>query len=304
LLDAKSRVQLSGDLPGIRDPLRRAIIWNAMWDSVRECDSSPLAFLQLGLHNIAAEHNEVTLASVLANMQIALRWYLPAQARSTVGPSVDAALIAGLVDAPTAGHRITYFRALAAVAASPSGISALKDLLNNHLTIPDVPLDPADRQRILQRLALLGDAQCASLIDAECRAMGGDTARFMFCMQAAQRDAKTLQFTAFCTNYSLPDAWIDGALMLFNAPEHADLTIAHLPAALGALAELKRERKIFFVNRWLASFIGGQYSADALTLVRDFLDLHPALDPDLRRKVQEAAGELERTAAIRSKVIH
>jgi aminopeptidase N len=301
LLDARSRAQLSIELPEIRDPLRRALIWNAMWDSVRECDMAPEQFLRLGLDNMAGERDEIMLASLLANMQIAFRWYLQAPAQRTIGQSFDEALIDRLLRAPTASLRLTYFRAFTTVATSPRGMTVLKDLLNNILHIPDLPLAHSDRQRILQRLTLQGDGQRASLVDEECRHLGGDARRFLFSIKAAERDSKAQHFTALRTDHTIPEAWLEEALQPFNAPEHADVTIAYLPAALAALPALKRERKIFFVNRWLTAFIGGQHSADALVVIRNFLDTHPMLEPDLRRKVVEAAGELERTVAIRGR---
>lgn len=262
---------------------------------------APGEFLQLGLDHIAREHNEINLTSLLANMQIAFRWYLPTQVQQAVGQALDEALIDSLLHAPTAELRMSYFRTFTTVALSQRGMIVLKDLLNQHLNIPGIPLGPADRQRILQRLTLLDDGQCASLIEAERRQLGGDTRRFLFVMQAAARNAKAQQFAALRADATLAEAWMDEALLPFNAPEHADLTIAFLPAALTALPELKRERNIFFVNRWLAAFIGGQHGSDALLLVRNFLDMHPTLEADLHRKVEEAAGELERTVRIRNK---
>lgn len=302
LLDAQSRLQLSGTLPEIRDPLRKALIWNAMWDSVRECDMAPEQFLRLGLDNMAGERDEIMLASLLANMQVAFRWYMPAHAQWKIGPTIDEALIDRLLHAPTAGLRLTFFRAFTTVATSARGMTVLKDLLNNHLNIPDVPLAQSDRQRILQRLTLLAEHQHAALIDAECKQIGSNARRILFSTKAAERDSKAQQFTAFRDDPTLPEAWLEEALQPFNAPEHADVTIAYLPAALAALPALKHERKIFFVNRWLAAFIGGQHSADALMVVRNFLDTHPMLEPDLRRKVAEAAGELEQTVAIRGRI--
>jgi aminopeptidase N len=66
------------------------------------------------------------------------------------------------------------------------------------------------------------------------------------------------------------------------------------------LPRLKRERRIFFVNNWLAAFIGGQRSQHALEVIEGFLREEP-LDDDLRRKLLEAVDGLQRTVEIRSK---
>ena len=65
---------------------------------------------------------------------------------------------------------------------------------------------------------------------------------------------------------------------------------------------MKRTRKIFFVNGWLAAFIGGQCDERALTIVQDFLKREDkTLDRDLRLKVLEATDGLERCVKIRKK---
>ena len=66
------------------------------------------------------------------------------------------------------------------------------------------------------------------------------------------------------------------------------------------LPRLKRERKIFFVNNWLAAFLGGQTSPEARRAAKRFLR-EAKLDPDLRRKVLEQLDGLERTVKIRAR---
>ena len=78
------------------------------------------------------------------------------------------------------------------------------------------------------------------------------------------------------------------------------MTAPLVAAALRELPKLKRERKIFFVNNWLAAFLGGQTSPEALATAKRFLR-EAKLDPDLRRKVLEELAGLERTVRIRRK---
>ena len=95
-----------------------------------------------------------------------------------------------------------------------------------------------------------------------------------------------------------PDHWIDAALPYFNHPGHAQLTLPLLKRALQALPMLAARHKIFFVNRWLAAFIGGQRGDDALAVIRSVLDRR-ALAADLRLKVLEAMHGLDRDIALR-----
>jgi len=79
------------------------------------------------------------------------------------------------------------------------------------------------------------------------------------------------------------------------------LTLHYLERALAELPNLKRNRKIFFVNGWLAAFIGGQKDEKALGIVNKFLADNPNLDKDLQRKILENVDVIERSVKIRKK---
>jgi aminopeptidase N len=89
----------------------------------------------------------------------------------------------------------------------------------------------------------------------------------------------------------------------FNSPRHSDLSLPYLERALKELPNLKRTRKIFFVNGWLGAFIGGQKSQQALDVVNKFLADNPNLDRDLRLKILENVDVIERAVRIRAKYV-
>jgi aminopeptidase N len=103
------------------------------------------------------------------------------------------------------------------------------------------------------------------------------------------------------TDKNLSESWIEAAFVPFNSSRHAELTLPYLETALAELPNLKRTRKIFFVNGWLGAFIGGQKSAEALATVNKFLADNPNLDRDLRLKILENMDNLERAVKIRGK---
>ena len=87
----------------------------------------------------------------------------------------------------------------------------------------------------------------------------------------------------------------------FNSIRHTALTQQYLERALAELPNLKRSRKIFFVNGWLGAFIGGQRDDKALAIVNKFLADNPNLDRDLRLKILENVDLIERAVKIRNK---
>lgn len=98
----------------------------------------------------------------------------------------------------------------------------------------------------------------------------------------------------------MPEDFVTASLGSFNAWNQRELTLQFLKPALDALPQIKRQRKIFFINGWLSSFVAGQTTTAAQTIVNDFLK-QPDLDPDLRLKVLEVKDDLDRTVRIRAR---
>jgi aminopeptidase N len=150
-----------------------------------------------------------------------------------------------------------------------------------------------------------GDADAPALLEAQSKADTTDDAkRYAYAAGAALATEanKKKYFDAYLNDTQLAESWIEASVNPFNSIHQSALTQPFLDAALRELPKLKRTRKIFFVNGWLAAFIGGQCDERALTVVQDFLKREDkTLDRDLRLKVLEATDGLERCVKIKKK---
>jgi aminopeptidase N len=301
LLDTHTRAVLQAELGRIDDAFLRALLWDAMWEAVRRGELSPSAWLELALRELPAERDDITVTGLLSNLLTALRWYLHDDQRDGLQSRVEAMLETQMHGAATLSQRIAYFRTYVAAARSPQARAALKRLLAGTAQLPGLTLRSAERYRVLGALTAAGDADAPALLAAETAAdTTDDGRRFAYAARAARADPaqKAAYFEAYLHDPALPERWIEESLAAFNQVEQEMLTLAYLEPALLALPRLKRERRIFFVNGWLAAFIGGQRSAAAVDVVERFLQRED-LDIDLRRKVLEAADGLRRTVRIR-----
>jgi aminopeptidase N len=174
--------------------------------------------------------------------------------------------------------------AVAAALAEHASIAAQRYVGDAAGAVARAPLDAAKRRLGLAR-AVPRDPACLALAERAGRA------------DAAQ---KSRCFNALLHETSLSERCVEAAAERFNAVEHAPLTLPFLRPALEALPRLAHERRIFFVDRWLAAFVGGQVGRAALAEVERVLAETP-LDADLRRKVREHADELARTVRIRAR---
>ena len=302
VLDDASRAAVIADVGSVADPFLRALLLDTLWDEVRDARLAPLAYIDLALAQAPRETDELTVASLVGRTQTALRWYLSDAQRAAAAPRVEAALTAGMTGAADKGQRITYFRAFVGAATTAEARATLKALLAGTRGVPGVTLSSRDRFRIIERLLALGDPEAEALLAAQSQTDPSDNGRrYAYAAGAARPDptAKRRQFAGWLENPALPESWIEESLAPFNTVEHAAATAPLLNAALRELPRLKRERKIFFVNNWLAAFLGGQTSPEAVAAAKRFLR-EAKLDPDLRRKVLEHLDGLERTVKIRA----
>ena len=303
LLDPWSREAVLARPEIVQGDLLRALVFGSLWESVRDAELAPLAYLDLVIRVAPVERDPVTLAGLLQRVQVAFLHYASDAQRDTLAPRFEQFLSEGMLHADTPGRRITFLRTFTASAWSESGRLRLKALLASTLEIPGVKLSSRDRFRAIARLLALDDPEAKKLLSAQIAAdSGDDSRRYAFAAAAAEpsAEAKRIYFERFFNEPGLPESWIDAALGPFNAVEHAELTQPYLDLALAALPEFKRTRKIFFVNAWLAAFIGGQVDAAALEQVESFAR-QPELDPDLKLQLLEAMDGLERTVKIRAR---
>jgi aminopeptidase N len=178
----------------------------------------------------------------------------------------------------------------------------LKRILRDDLKIPGMQLRSRDRFDIITALLMRGDTEAQGLLEAQSKMDTTDDARrYAYAAGAAFSRAETKKkyFDAYVNDAKLAESWIEASFGPFNAVQQADLTLPYLDAALRELPRLKRTRKIFFVNGWLAAFIGGQCSDAAYKVVQNFLQREAALDRDLKLKVLEVADGLNRCVKIR-----
>src|SRR5205085_176224 len=127
-----------------------------------------------------------------------------------------------------------------------------------------------DKFDIVAKLAILGDKDAQRFLNSLAKTETGDDAkRYAYAAQAGvgTKEAKEKYFNDFLGNKEISESWIESAFVPLNSTRHSELTLPYLEKALAELPNLKRNRKIFFVNGWLAAFIGGQKDEQALQIV-------------------------------------
>ncbi len=328
LLDEKSRDYVLKNISAEKDDFLRSMMWGTLWDSVRDAELDPKDYVELAIKNINVEQDESTIQAILSRVGTALNYYLsvppalaggssaaqsstsrkknpPADAGGTdLIARLEAVLTERIANAKTPGQRITFYRAYLNLASSAAAQKNLKDILAGRSKLAVFQLRTKDKFDIVTRLLILGDKDAPNLLaNLEKTETSDDAKRYAYAARAGigSTGGKAKYFKDFMTNKQISESWIEAAFVPFNSSRHADLTLPYLETALAELPNLKKTRKIFFVNGWLGAFLGGQKSEAALATVNKFLADNPNLDRDLRLKILENSDNLERAVKIRGK---
>lgn len=304
-LDERSLSYVKTNLAFISDEFLRTLLWGAIWEGVREAELAPMDYLELVCQALAVEQDGITVQQILANSSIAFGSYLSKKQQLAIAPKLEAMLFEQLNKEKDKGLKLTYFRALPNFVVSENGRKKLIEILSGSVTISDITLKAKDRWDIITALISQNDPQAESLIKAEQKLdSSADVERYSFIATAAyqNKDLKKSYFSRYLEDKQLAENWIESSLRVFNSSNQSDLTLPYLKEALKALPQLKRQRKIFFINEWLSAFIGGQNSPEALKIVEEHL-LTRDLDKDLKLKILEAIDKLERSVKIRNKYV-
>ena len=302
LLDPGSVSTLEREIGAVRDPLLRSMLWGAMWDMVREALLSPERFVRMALRELPRERDEQIVGGIIARLTRATSAYLSPVLRDAFLPDVERTLLTGASDAASPyGIRKSHFDAWVRVAATQPAVEMMAGMLDS-ATVAGEPLRAPTRWAIVTRLIALAAPQAdVRLAAEEQRDRSAEGARRAFVAQAARPDAATKQayFERYFSDSALNEDWATASLDAFNSVESQALTLPYLVPALDSLPWIQRNRRIFFVGSWVASFVDGQSSDRALTSVRAFLQKRSDLPIDLRQKVLQSTDELERTVRIR-----
>jgi aminopeptidase N len=282
-------------------PLRRTMLWGALWDEVHVAKAPPRGYVALALQSLPDEMDE-SLAQVQAGrVATALHMYMHDASRAAFAPQAESVIAVRMLHAPTLGMRIVSFRSFLSIAETPPALQTVKDLLAGKTIVPGLTLKRLDRWQLVGHLIAMNDAQAASILAAEkARDQSGEGQKYAYAAEAGRPtgENKARYFDEYLHSQTIQEDWITLSLRPFNFWSQTALTEPYLTRALNELPDIKQHRKIFFLGAWLDAFIAGQKSAGAESAVQSWLNSQN-IDPDLRLKVLEVFDALQRTVLIR-----
>jgi aminopeptidase N len=285
----------------------RALLWEALWEEVRDAELSPATFVERAIGAIGTEPDPLLESQLLARLETAWVSWTDGAERNRLAATLEGALSSRFERPGEAAARLGALRAYVALASSPAALARLQAWVRGE--DPPVPWNPRDRF-LAARTLLVREwpGARADLARLTTVLNDDDSRRFHYAAGAADGDprVKARYFASWSAGTGVPEvpeAWIEEALPAFNAPDQASLTLPWFEQAINLLPTLKAERKIFFVNRWLDAFVQGQGTERALEILRATAG-NGGIEEDLRNKLLLAEDRLRRTVRIRQRWAH
>ena len=171
-LDNRSFATAQAGLARVDDPLLRSMLWQSLWDSVRDGVLPLDAFVKTALANAPGETDYTLLGGIVGKIE-ATKGYLDVMLpQSVYARQTGLALEAMSWDAVLANKANSDFlrrwlNLYVGLAASPPALTRLADILAGKLAVPGLPINQDLRWLIVRQLNRLDYPGSAALIDAE-----------------------------------------------------------------------------------------------------------------------------------------
>jgi aminopeptidase N len=301
-LDARSLATLKTHLSGIDDGLARAVLWEALWDMVRDAKLRVADYLEISLANIDIETDAAIAGSLISRMTGALDRYADPNRRAPL----RAQLAKGAKErlgrvAPGTDLQLLWTTAFIGSARQAEDVDWVRGLLDGTTKLDGLEVDFAVRWSVVNALATIGEAGEA-LVDAELELDPTDQGHRAAAAARAARplaEAKAEAWAAV-TNKDLSLAMKRAVASGFHRADQEELLSAYVQPYFDSLMPIWDA----WVIEEALGFAGAMYphvaitkSVDAQTdawLARD------AVPGPIRRSLLESQDDLKRALRART----
>jgi aminopeptidase N len=166
-LDSRSLATLKTHLSGLADGLARAVLWEALWDMVRDAKLRVADYLEISLANIDVETDAAIAGALISRMTAAIERYADPGSRASLRKEVaQGAKERVRRMAPGTDLQLLWTSAFVGAARQPEDVAWVRGLLDGTTQLDGLQVDFAVRWSAVNALATIGEAGEAA-IDAE-----------------------------------------------------------------------------------------------------------------------------------------
>lgn len=303
-LDERSHATASAHMQQVTDPFLRTMLWDSLWERVRDAGLPLNAFMATVMRNLPHEQDETVLADVLRKAGSAAD-YLARMNDSAQLLTIEQQAWQALMQRAGDGHLQRHWLELYfSVAASAEGQARMHALLAGREQVAGLDLDQALRWRIVQRLNMLGAPGSDKLIDKELardRTDSGEAASLA--ARVGRPDARVKASWVKLvsdTETTLSFARVRGAMSNLYPAGQGALNEQTAALRLDQLPALERSANPLYLRHYLGAMLPATCTAASVARLGTALETHRALSENTRKALRLAQQEDARCVALQA----
>jgi aminopeptidase N len=307
-LDPRSLATTRAHLAKVDDPLLRAMLWQSLWDGVRDGKTSLLTFIDTALQNAPTEKDYTLLGDVLGKVRSArtllTRAGLDTPATRQAATALENMAWQGVVtNAGNGDFQRRWFQSYLEQAASAQAQTRLAGLLDGSLKVDGLAVNQDLRWDIIEQLSRRDYPGSAALVTAEAardKSAAGQAAAIA--AEVARPDAATKTrwlATVHDTRTTVPFSKIRVAMFNLYPSEQKALSEATAAARLAQLAALDQSAGPVYMRAYAGSLIPANCTPASVARLTQAASTMTGLSALTRRSLMNTLEEDQRCVAIK-----
>ena len=302
-LDDRSLATLKTHLSGIDDGLARAVLWEALWDMVRDAKLRVADYLEISLANIDVETDAAIAGSLISRMTGAVERYAAPSQRAALRAQVAKGAKERLSRMATGTDlQLLWTNAFIGTAREPKDIAWVRGLLDGTTKLDGLQVDFAVRWSVVNALATIGQAG-EELIAAELERDPTDQGRRAAAAASAARPTKEAKAEAWAavTSHEPPLAMKRAIASGFHRADQEELLGGYVQPYFDSVMPTWEE----FVIEEALGFIGSMYpqmvvKQEVVDRTDKWLKQGEEVPGPIKRSLLESEDDLKRALKARA----
>ncbi|UVW26880.1 aminopeptidase N [Massilia sp. H6] len=306
-LDQRSFDAARTSLAGVDDPLLRAMLWQSLWDGVRDTKLPLNDFIEVALANAPQEKDYTLLGDVLGKVTTA-KTYLDAMALDNAwsrqtGKALEDMAWQGVLDyRGNDNFQRRWFATYLSLASSPDALARLAGMLEGRGT-EGLNIGQDQRWAIIARLNRYNTAGAAALVEAEQARDKSDTGQRAALAATVVRPDPKLKAEWLATvqdlQTKLPFSRVRTAMGSIYPAEQNALAEQSAAARLAKLPAIDKAAGPVYMRSYAGSMIPAGCTAASVQRLARAADSMKGLSAGTRRALLDTLQEDQRCVAIK-----
>ncbi len=307
-LDQRSFETARSSLANVEDPLLRSMLWQSLWDGVRDAKLPLNEFIKVALNNAPQEKDYTLLGDVLGKVATSKQYldamnldnaYSRQAARDLENMAWNGAVAAKGND----NFQRRWFNHYIGVASSQEALARLAGILDGKSTLEGLALNQDLRWSIIGRLNRFGYPGAASLVEVEQARDKSDTGQGAAVAATVSRPDARLKADWLHTiedlKTTLPFSKVRTAMNSMYPAEQGKLSEQTAVQRLDRLAALDKAAGPVYMRAYSASMIPASCTPESVQRLSRAAGQFKDLSAFTRRSLLDALQEDQRCVAIR-----